>query len=80
MSFTSATPFLPGRSGLVRCPTCDLPAIAEYGFHLPSTDGPIEHLRISCIGRHGYLLLADQVSHLSLCDDLEMGAVRDEPV
>ena len=49
-------------NGVVCCPTCDLPAIVEDTIYLSSTDGPVEHLRISCIGGHGWLLLADRVS------------------
>lgn len=55
-------------SDVVSCPTCELPAIVEDRFHLPSTNGPVEHLRISCIGRHCWLLLADHVTHVALYD------------
>ena len=51
-------------NGVVRCPTCDLPAIVEDRVYLSSTDGPIEHLRISGICGHGWLLLAERVSHI----------------
>jgi hypothetical protein len=49
---------------VVCCPTCDLPAIVEGRFYLHSTDGPVEHLRISCISGHGWLLLADRVRRI----------------
>ncbi|MGH3941562.1 MAG: hypothetical protein ACRDTG_23620 [Pseudonocardiaceae bacterium] len=65
-------------NNIVCCPMCDLPAIAEDRFHLHSTDGPIEHLRILCISGHGYLLLADQVRHLALCDDLDIAVAPEE--
>lgn len=61
MSFAGVGAVLPAMNGVVACPSCDLPAIVEGRFHLDSTDGPVEHLRISCIGGHGWLLLADRV-------------------
>ena len=72
--------FLLGMNDIVFCPTCDLPAIAEYRFPLHSTDGPIEHLRISCIGGHGNLLLADRARYVELCDDLDIVVAPDESV
>lgn len=51
---------------IVSCPTCDLPASVADSFPLDSTDGLIEHLRISCIGGHSFRLPADRITHLSL--------------
>jgi hypothetical protein len=64
MSFTSVSSLFLAMNDFVCCPTCDLPAIVEDRFHLHSTDGPVEHLRISCIGGHGWLLLADRVRRI----------------
>ena len=41
---------------LVVCPECAAPAEVLDRFALPSTDGPVEHARIRCLQRHGFLL------------------------
>ncbi|MFY9807599.1 MAG: hypothetical protein WCC38_16995 [Pseudonocardiaceae bacterium] len=67
-------------SDVVSCPTCELPAIVEDRFHLPSTHGPVEHLRISCIGRHCWLLLAEHVTHVALYDYVDIPVDPDRSV
>jgi hypothetical protein len=37
---------------LVGCPECKAPAEVVDRFVLPSTDGPVEHVKVHCINRH----------------------------
>jgi hypothetical protein len=67
-------------SDVVYCPTCELPAIVEDRFHLPSINGPVEHLRICCIGSHRWLILADHVRHVTLCDDVDVPVNPDRSI
>ena len=53
---------------VVSCPTCALPASVADRFSLASTDGPLEHVRVSCVGGHNLVQLTGQVDHLSLVD------------
>ena len=41
---------------LVVCPECAAPAEVVDRFALPSTDGPIEHVKVMCLMRHWFLL------------------------
>jgi hypothetical protein len=43
---------------LIHCPQpdCDAPADVVDRFVLDSTDGPIEHIRTSCVHGHWFLL------------------------
>jgi hypothetical protein len=43
---------------LVVCPECAAPAEVVDRFALPSTDGPIEHVKVMCVMRHWFLLPA----------------------
>jgi hypothetical protein len=61
---------------IVSCPACALPASVADRFSLASTDGPIEHVRVSCAGGHTLVQLADQVVHLSLVDP-SVGEISD---
>ena len=47
-----AAPFL----ALTSCPECGHPAEIEWRTVLDSTDGPIEHARVTCVQRHWFLL------------------------
>jgi hypothetical protein len=38
------------------CPECGAPAEVTDRFALEGTDGPIEHVRLQCVGRHWFLL------------------------
>jgi hypothetical protein len=38
------------------CPECGVPAEVQWRTVLASTDGPIEHARILCVRRHGFLM------------------------
>ena len=41
---------------MTSCPDCGAPAEVLDRFVLESTDGPIDHARIRCVGRHWFLL------------------------
>ena len=38
------------------CPECGRPSEVQWRAVMESTDGPIEHVRIQCVGRHWFLL------------------------
>jgi hypothetical protein len=48
---------------LTRCPQCGAVAEISRRIVLPSSDGPIEHLRMRCLDRHWFLLPAAAVAH-----------------
>jgi hypothetical protein len=48
---------------IVNCPTCGAPAEVERSSTLPSTSGPLAHVKVLCVNRHWYLMPWD-----SLCD------------
>jgi len=39
---------------LIGCPTCGAPAEIVWVTVLGSTDGPVEHLDVRCVRKHGY--------------------------
>ena len=41
---------------LVVCPECATPAEVVDRFALPSTDGPVQHAKVQCLGRHWFVL------------------------
>ena len=43
---------------LVVCPECAAPAEVVDRFALPSTDGPVEHVKVACLMQHRFLLPA----------------------
>jgi hypothetical protein len=48
-----------------RCPECELPAEILDRFSLNSTDGPVEHLKIRCLGGHWFTPCALDVQTFS---------------
>jgi hypothetical protein len=44
------------------CPECGAPAEVTDRFVLESTDGPIEHLRLQCAGRHWFLMSTESLA------------------
>jgi hypothetical protein len=44
------------------CPECGAPAEITDRFVLESTDGPIEHLRVQCAGRHWFLTSTESLA------------------
>jgi hypothetical protein len=56
----------------VRCPQCAQPAEIIDRFTLGSSDGPLEHVRISCrSGRHWYTPLAEDVELIEVAPSAE---------
>ena len=43
------------------CPDCGAPAEVLYRSMLPSTDGPVEHVKIHCVAGHWYFMEAAAV-------------------
>ena len=43
---------------LVGCPECDAPAEVVDRFELPSTSGPVEHVKVRCLHRHWFTMAA----------------------
>jgi hypothetical protein len=48
--------------GLTACPECGLPAEITDRFSLSSTDGPIEHVALTCVDGHHFRMPADRLS------------------
>jgi hypothetical protein len=46
---------------LVDCPRCGAPAFVVERFDLPSTDGPVAHLKLECSAGHWLTPLAERV-------------------
>lgn len=44
------------------CPQCSLPVTVIDRFALNSTDGEMEHVRISCPASHYFLMALDQLT------------------
>jgi hypothetical protein len=44
---------------LTPCPQCGLPAEIRERFCLQSTDGPVDHVAVSCINAHHFRMAAD---------------------
>jgi hypothetical protein len=38
------------------CPECTAPAEIVAGYHLPCTEGPLEHVRVWCAAGHAFLM------------------------
>jgi hypothetical protein len=47
-----------GDLDLVVCPECAAPAEVVDRYALPSTDGPVEHVKVQCLSRHWFVLPA----------------------
>lgn len=47
---------------IVTCPECSTVATLQWGDRLESTDGPVDHVRITCINRHWFLMPADTLN------------------
>jgi hypothetical protein len=51
------------------CPQCDLPAEVIDRFSLPSTDGPIAHVKTACLAGHVFTPPVDDVALLDVSAD-----------
>jgi hypothetical protein len=43
---------------LTWCPECGGPAEMEWRSPVDSTDGPVDHVKVSCVRRHWFLMPA----------------------
>ena len=46
---------------LITCPECELPAEVTDWFSLRSTDGPVDHVALSCIDGHHFRMALDRL-------------------
>lgn len=46
----------------VSCPDCSMIATVQWGVYLESTEGPVEHVRVTCVYRHWFLMPADTLT------------------
>jgi hypothetical protein len=46
---------------LTSCPECRAPADITDRFVLQSTDGPVEHIAVSCVAGHHFRMPADRL-------------------
>ncbi|MBV8539406.1 MAG: hypothetical protein JO364_15620 [Pseudonocardiales bacterium] len=47
---------------IVACPECSMTATMQQGNRVESTDGPIDHVRVTCANRHWFLMPADTLN------------------
>jgi hypothetical protein len=47
---------------IVACPECSMTAALQWGARLESTDGPVDHVRVTCVNRHWFLMPADTLN------------------
>ncbi|MGH4006727.1 MAG: hypothetical protein ACRDTH_00910 [Pseudonocardiaceae bacterium] len=47
---------------IVTCPECSMIATLQRGDQLESTDGLVDHVRITCVNRHWFLMPADTLN------------------
>ena len=47
---------------LTTCPACGGPAEVLRRESWPSTDGPVEHVKVGCVRRHWFLLPAERLA------------------
>jgi hypothetical protein len=46
---------------VISCPDCGVPAEVTERFSLPSTDGPVRHLALSCAAGHHFRMAVDRL-------------------
>jgi hypothetical protein len=46
---------------LIACPECGLPAEIGEHFWLGSTEGPVEHVAVSCVAGHYFRMALDRL-------------------
>ena len=57
----AGTPRIPRTAATLPCPECGRTAEVVDRFTLPSTDGPVQHLRLRCpAGRNHLTVLAER--------------------
>ena len=77
MTDDRSTGFPGDELNLVVCPECSAPAEVVDRFDLPGTDGPVEHVKVQCLGRHWFLLPAAALPQVrTVGTTAETGPVR----
>ena len=46
----------------VACPECSMTASLRWDNQVESTDGPVNHVRVTCVNRHWFLMPADTLT------------------
>ena len=46
---------------VISCPDCGVPAEVTERFSLPSTDGPVKHVALSCAAGHHFRMAVDRL-------------------
>ena len=46
----------------VACPECSMTASSRWDSRLESTDGPVDHVRVTCVNWHWFLMPADMLT------------------
>ena len=46
---------------VIACPDCGVPAEITERFSLPSTDGPVKHVVLSCTAGHHFRMAVDRL-------------------
>jgi hypothetical protein len=46
---------------VISCPECGVPAEVTDRFSLPSTDGPVKHVALSCAAGHHFRMAVDRL-------------------
>jgi hypothetical protein len=46
---------------VIQCPDCRVPAEITERFSLPSTDGPVGHIALSCVAGHHFRMAVDRL-------------------
>lgn len=47
---------------VIACPDCSVPAEVTERFSLQSTDGPVDHIALSCVAGHHFRMAVDALS------------------
>ena len=50
---------------VIPCPDCGVPAEVTERFSLPSTDGPVRHVALSCAAGHHFRMAVDRLPALA---------------
>jgi hypothetical protein len=47
---------------VISCPDCGVPAEVTERFSLPSTDGPVRHIALTCAAGHHFRMAVDRLT------------------
>jgi hypothetical protein len=59
---------------IVSCPTCAAPAEIEERGALVGTDGPVQHVKVTCVRRHWFLMPRDMLEPVAAVNDVSAAA------